>query len=521
MDEEGKMATPPPVSLSAEHIVKHFGGVVALADGNLDVQSGEVLALLGANGSGKSTLSKVITGVLEPNGGELVLDGEVVNFTSPQAAQKRGIAAVYQELSLIPDMTVAENIWLGHEPLKWGVRIDGQAVRKRTQELLALFEGTVQESLRPEEPVSALPPDERQVVEILKVLSLNPRLIILDEATASLDSRQVRRLFELISSWKEAGKAIIFVSHRMEEIFRVADRAVILRNGKSKGAEVIAETTEQQLVNLMIGDVAAVPRQLAHDPVPPDAAVRLQLEEVYTDVLRGVSLSLKDGELLGLGGLQGQGQTNLLRAVFGDIPFFGTIAVSGELVRFSQPRQAMRHGVAYVPGDRGSEGLLLSRSILENFQLPSWRRYGFPLRMERAKQDANRVADTLSLVRSSLEASAQNLSGGNAQKVVIGKWLLRQPQLLLLNDPTKGVDVGTKREFYNLLAELRRAGTAILFYSSDDEELLGLCDRVLVLHDGKVSAELSGERLTRSDLVTASMGAAQDNDRVPDREVAA
>jgi ribose transport system ATP-binding protein len=509
------MTAPPAVSLSAQQIVKHFGGVVALAGGNLDVQSGEVVALLGANGSGKSTLSKIITGVLEPNGGELYLDGELVNFPSPQAAQKRGIAAVYQELSLIPDMTVAENIWLGHEPLQWGIRVDGKAVREQTQELLELFAGTVQHTLRPDEPVSALPPDERQIVEILKVLSLDPRLIILDEATASLDSRQVRRLFELINGWKEAGKAVIFVSHRMEEIFRVANRAVVLRNGRTVGAEVIAETTEQTLVNLMIGDVAAVPRQLAHDPVPAGAPERLRLENVYTSVLRGVSLSVRDGELLGLGGLQGQGQADVLRAGFGDIPFFGTITLSGAPVSYTHPRQAMLNQVAYVPGDRGSEGLLLSRSILENFQLPSWKRYGFPLRVQRARQDAGSVADGLSLVRPSLEAPVNRLSGGNAQKVVIGKWLLRKPRLLLLNDPTKGVDVGTKREFYNLLAELRRAGTAILFYSSDDEELLGLCDRVLVLHDGRVSAELSGERLTHSELVGASMGKLRENGELP------
>jgi ribose transport system ATP-binding protein len=512
------MADRPAVSLTAQHIVKHFGGVVALADGNLSVQSGEVVALLGANGSGKSTLSKIITGVVEPDGGELYLDGELVSFPSPQAAQKRGIAAVYQELSLIPDLTVAENIWLGHEPLQWGVQVDARAVREQTEALLELFAGTVQQTLRPDEPVSALPPDERQIVEILKVLSQDPRLIILDEATASLDSRQVKRLFEVVTGWKEAGKAVIFVSHRMDEIFRVADRAMVLRNGHTVGTEDIAATSEQKLVNLMIGDVAAVPRQLAHDTVPDEAAERLRFEDVYTAVLRGVSLSVRDGELLGLGGLQGQGQSDVLRAAFGDIPFHGTVTLGGEPVRYAHPRQAMQNGIAYVPGDRASEGLLLSRSILENFQLPSWQRYGFPLRIERAGRDADQVADRLSLVRPSLEEPVNRLSGGNAQKVVIGKWLLRRPRLLLLNDPTKGVDVGTKREFYNLLAELRRQGTAILFYSSDDEELLGLCDRVLVLHDGRISAALSGERLAHSDLVSASMGTYQANSVARDEE---
>ena len=493
------------VSLSAQHIVKRYGGVLALADGTLEVQSGEVVALLGANGSGKSTLSKVITGVVSPNEGELLLDGKQVAFGSPQEAQRLGITAVYQELSLIPDMSVAENIWLGHQPLKWGIAVDKKAMRTKTQELLNLFAGTVQDSLQPDEPISALPPDERQIVEILKALSLNPRLIILDEATASLDSQQVGRLFELVADWKAQGKAIIFVSHRMDEIFRVADRAVVLRNGRSVGSAVISETDEQALVNMMVGDETAVPRQLTHDPVAAEAAVRLKLTHIHSSTLQDVSLTVRDGELLGIGGLQGQGQSDLLRAIFGDIPFTGDMVLSGEAVHFSHPRQAMQHDVALVPGDRGSEGLLLIRSILENFQLASWQRYGFPLKMEAAQTDASRVADELSLVRSSLEAPVSSLSGGNAQKVVIGKWLLREPKLLLLNDPTKGVDVHTKREFYNLLADLRRQGTAILFYSSDDEELLGLCDRVLVLLDGRISVELSGDDLTHAQLVSASM----------------
>lgn len=493
------------VSLSAEHIVKRYGGVLALADGNLTVQSGEVVALLGANGSGKSTLSKVITGVVAPNEGSLLLDGQPMQFASPQAAQKLGITAVYQELSLIPDMTVADNIWLGHQPMKWGVYVDKKAVRAKTQELLDLFAGAVQDSLKPDEPVSALPPDERQIVEILKALSLDPRLIILDEATASLDSQQVGRLFELVAKWKEEGKAIIIVSHRMDEIFRVADRAVVLRNGRFVGTAIISETNEQELVSMMVGDETAVPRQLAHDPVPEDAASRLKLEKIQSDVLQDVSLEVRDGELLGIGGLQGQGQSDLLRIVFGDIPFSGNMILSGEEVHFKHPRQAMQHEVALVPGDRGTEGLLLIRSILENFQLPSWQNYGFPLKTKSARADASRMADELSLVHASLDAPVNSLSGGNAQKVVIGKWLLRDPKLLLLNDPTKGVDVHTKREFYNLLAELRREGTAILFYSSDDEELLGLCDRVLVMLDGRISAELSGDALTHAQLVSASM----------------
>jgi ribose transport system ATP-binding protein len=498
------------VSLSARHVVKRYGGVVALADGTLEVNSGEVVAFLGANGSGKSTLSKIITGVVAPDEGQLIFDDQPVRFSSPQAAKKMGITAVYQELSLVPDMTVAENIWLAHEPGLGGLWVNRREIAQKTQALLDLFAGTFQPSLRPDAPVASLPPDEKQIVEILKAFSLNPRLIILDEATASLDGRQVNRLFELMADWKSRGVAIVFVSHRMDEIMRVADRATVLRNGKTVGTRRIEDTTEQELVTMMI-EGGAVPRRLGENGQAGAAQVRVHVQDLHTAVLQGISLQVRDGELLGIGGLQGQGQADLLLAIFGAIPFSGGVTLAGQPVHFTHPRQAMQRNVAFVPGDRAAEGLLLGRSILENFQLPSWRRYGLPLRITKARADANRMVTQLSLVMESLDAPVSSLSGGNAQKVVIGKWLLREPKLLLLNDPTKGVDVGAKGEFYNLLADLRQAGTAILFYSSDDEELLGLCDRVLVLHDGRITAELTGDTLTHTDLVTASMGTGQEN----------
>ncbi len=493
------------ISLSAQHVVKRYGGVVALADGNLDVQSGEVVALLGANGSGKSTLSKIITGVVAPNEGQLHLDGQSVHLNSPQAARKQGIAAVYQELSLIPDMTVMDNIWLTHEPLAFG-RVDRRAMLARTRDLLKLFEGTFRPSLHPDALVKALPLDERQIVEILKALSFDPRLIILDEATASLDTQQVTRLFELVRTWKAEDKAVVFVSHRMEEIFRIADRATVLRNGRSVGTRSISQTDERELVTLMI-EGAAAPHAQERPALAADARVRLNVANLSAGPLHDVSFDLYDGELLGIGGLQGQGQSELLLALFGALPIkSGTITLSGERVHFRHPRDAMAHECAFVPGDRASEGLLLSRSILENMQLPSWAKFGFPLRMRQAQADAQRSADELRLVMAGLGAPVSSLSGGNAQKVVIGKWLLRSPKLLLLNDPTKGVDVGAKGEFYALLAQLRARGTAILFYSSDDDELLGLCDRVLVFHDGSLEAELRGAGVTRENLVAASMG---------------
>lgn len=496
----------PAATLSARDVEKRYGAVRALSDGHLDIHAGEVVALLGANGSGKSTLGKIITGITRPDAGEVRLDGERVRFASPFEARRKSITAVYQELSLVPDLTVAENVWLGHEPMRLG-GLDRNAMRRRTGELLDLFEGTFAVPVTPESIVKDLPPSERQLVEILKAISIRPRVLILDEATASLDGRQVERLFELVRRWCAEGMAIAFISHRMEEIFRIADRVVVLRNGATVGTREIAATHESELVELMTGG-AAVARRMASEPSGHEDVV-LSLRRLRAGRLTDFDLDLRKGELVGLGGLQGQGQADLLLAIFGAMPYEGEVRLGGEAVRFRTPRQAMRRGVAYVPGDRGAEGLLPIRSILENLHLPSWGRYGLPLRLHRAETDAGRAVKELAIKLDDLSEPVRNLSGGNAQKVVIGKWLLRDPDVLLLNDPTKGIDVGAKAEFYGLLSDLRARGTAILFYSSDDEELLGLCERVVVLQDGRTTAHLEGDELDHAHLVAASMGASR------------
>jgi ribose transport system ATP-binding protein len=416
-----------------------------------------------------------------------------------------GISTVFQELSLIPQMTVADNIWLTREPLGPGGMVNRKAVNAKTAELLALFAGTFKTDLRPDVPVAELSADEKQIVEILKAVSFDPRLLILDEATASLDSRQVQRLFELVAKWKADGKAIVFVSHRMEEIFRIADRYSVLRNGKTVGAGNIKDVTEKDLVKLMIDkdsvfSYARAGKQKAEKPTC------LEVKDLKTATLRGVSFEVREGELVGIGGLQGQGQRDLLLSLFGDVAFTGNVQYNGKPVHFRHPKQAMQQGFALVPGDRAREGLLSIRSILENMQLPSWARYGFPLNLGKAKKDAGEAGAGLNLKMAGLNEPVSSLSGGNAQKVVIGKWLMRQPGLLLLDDPTKGVDVGTKAEFYALLTKLCDEGKTILFYSSDDEELIGLCDRVLVLHDGRIKTELAGAALTKENLISASLG---------------
>ena len=496
------------ICLKTHQIEKHFGGVIALRDGSIDIRAGEVLALVGSNGSGKSTLTKIVTGVLSQDNGAIIYQDSQVEFTNPMAAQKAGVIAVYQELSLVPSLTVAQNIWLANEPRDKSGFIDDRKMNRLTADLLKLFEGTFQPSLHPEAYLRELPPDERQIVEILKAYSRDPEVLILDEATASLDSKQVNCLYDLIQLLKSKNKGLVFVSHRMDEIFRFADRAVVLRNGQTVGEVVITETSEDEIVNMMIGSDEGLIRDHGRKSKDNHKETILVVENLGNDRLVDVNFSVTKGELVGIGGLRGQGQSTLLHSLFGDDYHTGSIIIEGESLKFDHPKEAMENGIALIPGDRATEGLLLMRSILENFHLPNWKKYASPiLKMKKARRDAAQVGDQLNLIMESLDSPVSNLSGGNAQKVVIGKWLLRDPKILLLDDPTKGVDVGTKAEFYRLLRQLQEKGTTILLYSSDEQELLDLCERVLVMQDGTIKADLTGKELTESNLVYFSMGA--------------
>lgn len=500
------------ICLQTEQIKKRFGGVHALRDGSIEIRSGEVLALVGSNGSGKSTLVKIITGVLSQDDGQILFHNSPVQYSNPMAAQKAGIMAVYQELSLVPSLTVAQNIWLANEPIKKSGFVDDRQMIDKTHELLKLFEGTYQPSLHPEAFIHTLPPDEKQIVEILKAISRKPEILIMDEATASLDSAQVKCFFSLISQLRDEGKGLVFVSHRMDEIFQIADKAVVLRNGKTVGEVTIAKSSEGEIVFMMVGSEAEDVKEPVYLNNLQKREIVLIAEDIRNEKLEGVSFSVNKGELVGIGGLRGQGESTLLHTLFGNNQYTGSISIFDKPIDFNHPKDAMQQNVALIPGDRATEGLLLLRSILENFQLPNWKSYARPLlNIKKARSDAGKIGDQLSLVMNSLEDPVSSLSGGNAQKVVIGKWLLRNPKLLLLDDPTKGVDVGTKSEFYLLLHELIEKGTTILFYSSDDQELLSLCPRILVMHDGKIKEDLRGDKLTEANLVAASMGASSNS----------
>jgi len=490
--------------LACNDIAKHFAGVIALAKGCLTANRGEVVALIGANGSGKSTLCKIITGVVAPDEGQLLLEGTPITFSTPIEALRSGIGAVFQELSLVPSQTIAQNIWLTREPMN-GLFINQREQQRRTQELLDLFADTMRTSIKPDTLVNELPPDEKQIVEILKAVSTNPSIMILDEATSSLDNRQVDRLFELIGEWKKEDQAIIFVSHRMAEVFRIADRITVLRNGKTVGDFYTKQVNQADLINLMVENTKKHLQKIDQPVSINHGQTVLKVTDLRTEQLEGISFEVKKGELVGIAGLQGQGQSDILYSIFGSIHFSGTIEVDNQEYQFKHTSQSIEKDIALVPGDRAKEGVLMRRSIFENIILPSWKKYGFPLKISKAKEDAIKTSKSLNIVMADIDMPVSSLSGGNAQKVVIGKWLQRNPRILLLNDPTKGVDVGTKKEFYDLLKKLCQAGTSILFYSSDDEELVGLCDRVLVIRDGKISQEIPKSKLTLSNLVAASV----------------
>ena len=492
--------------LEAVGIRKRFGGVVALDGASLQCQAGEIHALLGANGSGKSTLAKVVTGVVAPDSGEVRIRGRVEQITGPVDMARLRIAAVYQELSLIPQLTVAENVLLNREPTRAGF-VQDQALLERAAQVLHRLEQFLDRRLPLHEPVGQLSPADQQLVEIAKALSRDPEILILDEATASLRRHEVDALMRVVRELSAAGTGIIFISHRLGEVYELCQRATVLRNGRVVGVVELSETSERDLLRLMTGEELVLERR--GRPQTSSGPVRLRVQGLrVTHRLDDISLEARAGEVIGLGGLQGQGQSDLLRALFGDLPrASGHIEVDGKPVRFRRPSDAIRHGVVLVPGNRGQEGLFMIRSVLENLTLPSVARRsraGF-LSLQHERAAAQRMLAELQVKVGSLSDSVATLSGGNQQKVVVGKWLLTEPKILLLDDPTKGVDVQARNEIYRVVEGLRDAGLVVIINSSDDSELVALCDRILVLYEGRVIDELRGERLTEQELVAASL----------------
>lgn len=491
--------------LSAERIEKHFGGVAALRRASFSCEPGEIHALLGGNGAGKSTLVKILCGVFTPDAGTITANGEPVTFKGPAAATAAGIVPVFQELSLVPDLTVGENLFYGREPRTFGL-IDNRKLRRATQERFASL-GFPQ--IDPDASVRDLPLAERQLVEIAKAVGRNPDVLILDEATSALGAREVEIVFAMVRKLKEQGKAIIFISHRMEEIEAICDRATIFRDGEDVGTVDVRTTRPDEIVRMMIG------RSLTD--IFPDRPPRPETERTLLEVrdlswgatLHDVSLSVCAGEIVGLAGLEGQGQGDLLLALFGVYAgVSGSITVHGHDLHLKGPASAMKAGLALIPEDRKTQGLLLPLAVRDNIALPvlpKLSRYGV-ISGERERRETQRMVQALSIKTASSDQPLRHLSGGNQQKVTIAKWLLTEPEIFLLYDPTRGIDVATKQEIYRLLRALAAEGKGMILFSTDMTEIIGLCDRALVMYEGRIFRELQGAEITKAHLVHASLG---------------
>jgi ribose transport system ATP-binding protein len=494
--------------LEATGIDKRFGGVVALHGAEFSCEAGEIHALLGENGAGKSTMIKVLCGVQQPDAGTITYEGREVRFSDPAGAVAAGIAPVFQELSLVPDLTVAQNLVLGREPRNRLGLLDQRRMRHDAARLLAElgFRG-----IDPAAEVRHLPLSDRQLVEIAKALSRDPRVLILDEATSALNRREVEQVFTVIRRLRDAGVAVIFISHRMEEVREVCDRATVFRDGTNVGTVVVADTHPGDIVRMMVGR----PLRDIFPPRSPRAGSSQPVLEVrglsWGRHLRDVSLTVGAGEIVGLSGLEGQGQAELLFALFGVYAgVHGAVAVDGRLVRGSGPAAAMRGGMALVPEDGKTQGLVLPMSVSDNLimaTLPSHSSGGL-ISSEAEERATATMRERLAIRMASGDAPVRYLSGGNQQKVAIAKWLMTEAKVYLLADPTRGIDVGAKREIYELMRELTAAGCGILFFSTDLTEIVGLCDRALVMYEGAIVRELAGSALTDEELVEAAVGLA-------------
>lgn len=496
--------------LEVRSIEKHYGGVTALSDGNFVLQEGEVHFLMGSNGSGKSTLCKIISGAVAPDAGSIRVFGEEVEFTKPIESKARGISVVYQELSLIPELTIAENIMLANEPGKGPWLIDDHREAELAQERVKLFRSVVSSDFQLDTPIRRLPPDERQIVEILKVLATDPKIIIFDEATSSLHRDQVAVFFDIIRELKQQGKSIVFITHRMVEVYEIGDRATVLRNGESVGDIDVQNTDQSEIVKMMIGQEVGEAQSRRRVSSAEDEI--LSIKGLKGNQLHNLNFEVRRGEILGLGGLQGQGQSNLLMSLFGAKPIkAGEIKLEGRELKLSTPRRAMRERFAFISGDRSTYGVMLIRPILENLILSiTYSGKQFLFSRKRIGSKVMPVVEQLKLVFSSLTSTVNELSGGNQQKVVIARWLLTNPIIILMDDPTKGIDVQTKEQLYELMDSLCEQGVSIIWHSSDDDELLSHTDRILVFNTGEISDELEGERINEYELYNATFKSRSD-----------
>ena len=501
------MDTQRSIALEVQHISKRYGGIEALKDVNLTLYEGEVCALLGENGAGKSTLIKIMTGVEQKDQGSILLYGEDTRIPDPVSARARGIAAIYQELSLIEHLTVAQNIFLGHEPTysALGLRNDRELFRQA-----ASYLDRFGIDINPRTWVRNLGLGQKRIVEIVKALSINARILLLDEPTTGISQAEIERLFEIMGELKQHRVTMVYISHHLDEVFQVCDRAVVLRDGQNAGAYDVAHVDKPTLIHAMIG------KDVHYDEMHGAGAqntnpVLLEALGFQAEAMpQPISFQLRAGEILGITGIIGAGKSELGRGLFGaSRQQRGTLRIHGEAVQIHSPRDAQRHDMAFIPEDRKSEGLILAHSVENNLTLANLNALTWAdtfTRPGKIRQVATESAKKLQVSPLDVRMRARQLSGGNQQKVVIGKWLLGEPSILIMDEPTRGVDVGAKAEIYTLIKSLAASGCGVLVLSSEFEEVRRLCDRIIVLRDGAIVEELKPEDASADRLLTASLG---------------
>jgi ribose transport system ATP-binding protein len=490
--------------LELNEISKNFGGVVALDQATFHCNTGEVHGLIGQNGAGKTTLVKILSGVVSRDGGDILLEGNTLHFNNPGDAISSNIGMVFQELSLIPDLKVSQNIFIGNELLDRPV---GGSRRVQRESCYELFDRMGIDVADPDRSINELTLAQRQMVEIAKIIWRDPKVIVFDEATSALGRHQIEWLVNYCRKLANRGKIIIYISHTLSEIREVADRITIFRNAKDVASFPTGEKTTDEIVNLMLG------RQMGRLYPTREAIISDEVAFEANNIsvgirARDISFYIRKGEILGVGGLTGQGQEELFRGLFGIQRMDGEITLNGRSIDINSPRDALEEGIALVPEDRATQGLLLPKSVSDNIALsilPKLLRFGF-INRGQEKQVVDSAIDRLSIMAADPTDPAKSLSGGNQQKVVLAKLLSVNPRVLMMYDSTRGVDVGTKAEVYILLRELAATGSAVFWYSTDLDELINMCDRVLVMRVGQIEAELAPGWITEENIVRASVG---------------
>ncbi len=492
----------PPGTLQIRDISKAFPNVLALTEVSLDIRPGEILAFMGENGAGKSTLLKIINGDYQPDSGTLMMDGQRLVFSSPFAAHRAGIRVIYQEPEIIPGVDVAENIWVGELPKRLGF-IERRRLNEQVQRSLEEygFANVLPTNLLGDQ----LSPAQRQLVEIMRALKSGVRVLALDEPTSSLSDEEVERLFTLVRRLRDEGVAIIYVSHRIKEILRLCDKVAILRDGRLVAVRPAAELTDGEIVRLMVGRELSDVLQRSHADTGREV---LRVENLRSNYHTDVNFHINAGEVVGFAGLVGAGRSELAKVIFGEFPKSGgKIFLEGREVTIRRPDDAIAKGIGFAPEDRKREGLVLVRSVLENASIAILRRLSrfhfVRSGMERAVVSG--FVEKLQVRTPSLEQEVGKLSGGNQQKVVIARWLAAKPKVLILDEPTRGIDVGAKAEIYRLVDELANQGLGIMFISSELPEILGLSDRIYVMQNGRITGELSGANASEEAVLGLAM----------------